>query len=539
MSRIQTLVALNKKKEKKVEKLIKKVFRFIEKNNLKGVKKKVEKGFDINLKDFSNMNATYYAILYNREEIFNYFVSIGADLHALTDCPEWSLLHEAVKQGNINIIKTLLENEINVDSKIFSGMTPLISICDRWDCDELDYEKRISIVKLLLDNSANVNCVQENRYQGGLDLMGDRKRTALLNACDSGFYEIILMLIEKGADMKVKNEQGLSPIHFRKCLENPNILNLLLESGISANETREDGLTPIFEAIFGGEFEAVKILIENGADVNFFDTVKNIRTGEVTRITPLHYAINVAFEKGLDEDIIELLLENGANTKVKINENMDIDRKKRVSRILEKYPHSHISDGKVLSTTKIDNKHKIIKINDCLNKYNEIGKGWDKEYSWSYNLYDDDFAIICIGKILYLLSKINIEKKLKMKHLADEKKHNGFKLSNYLDYYEGNTIDIILFLFENITSFIASAKKDNFIAARPISIHVRLEGIIGWDYHPDDNEYKNVVLKLNYYLGTNATSYIYKLADNKYAITNPMSDVIYNEMKKMEQEMRM
>jgi len=78
------------------------------------------------------------------------------------------------------------------------------------------------------------------------------------------------------------------------------------DKSIDVNTKGSFGNTPIFVAITWGDLEAVKLLINSGAEINF--------TGERGE-TPLHHAIRMGEFK-----IARYLVENGANTEVKDQE---------------------------------------------------------------------------------------------------------------------------------------------------------------------------------------------------------------------------
>lgn len=104
-------------------------------------------------------------------------------------------------------------------------------------------------------------------------------------------------------------EQLLSAIARENIFE----ISSLLSSGDLVNEMDSQGWTPLVRAIEIGNDEIVKLLLENGADVNVILYNKN---------TSLHLAVDSAIDGTIqtggtpgDEptEIIELLVKNGAN----------------------------------------------------------------------------------------------------------------------------------------------------------------------------------------------------------------------------------
>lgn len=91
----------------------------------------------------------------------------------------------------------------------------------------------------------------------------------------------------------------------------PEALTYLIESGFDVNNKNAFHKTPLMYAAQHNAYDAVKILIDNGADVNAGTIIPEDRckyTLKTTNITPLHYAVRYAHR-----DIIDLLLANGAS----------------------------------------------------------------------------------------------------------------------------------------------------------------------------------------------------------------------------------
>ena len=113
------------------------------------------------------------------------------------------------------------------------------------------------------------------------------------------FFDVnkIKRLIEEGADVNVKDNDGRSPLHY---VGSAVAAKLLIEAGadVNAKDNYED--SPLHQAVNKGNADLVKLLIEEGADVN--------AKGFAGR-TPLHIVRHTAIAK--------LLVEAGADVDAK------------------------------------------------------------------------------------------------------------------------------------------------------------------------------------------------------------------------------
>lgn len=91
--------------------------------------------------------------------------------------------------------------------------------------------------------------------------------TALHEASRKGNVEILRYLLQNGADIHSKNNNGFTPLHVAAfCGENMTI-NALIENGADVNMKAKDNITPLHVAAVSGNLDTVELLINNGADL--------------------------------------------------------------------------------------------------------------------------------------------------------------------------------------------------------------------------------------------------------------------------------
>lgn len=143
-----------------------------------------------------------------------------------------------------------------------------------------------------------------------LNRMDAEGRLPLITAVTKGDYKAVSYLLEKGADVDVKNKDGVSALAMALALGNEQIFSLLAAS------SKADWKEPVYlnKAIESGNAAIVAELLKRGADVNAVlefkgrkrpDDVLNYLDPRVT--TPLKKAV----EKN-KADVVRVLAANGA-----------------------------------------------------------------------------------------------------------------------------------------------------------------------------------------------------------------------------------
>lgn len=132
-----------------------------------------------------------------------------------------SLLHQAVKKGDLDRVKKLIEDGHSVNTVDHNSWTPLHEACTSGN---------LSLVEVLISNKANVN------VQGG-----EQRLTVLHEALidENPNENLIKLLLENGADPNSKNQNGQTAFDLAVASKNEKILSIFqsnLSRKTSSNE---------------------------------------------------------------------------------------------------------------------------------------------------------------------------------------------------------------------------------------------------------------------------------------------------------------
>lgn len=195
-----------------------------------------------------------------------------------------SMLHNAVRRGDIRVIDLLIKNGAEINRKENDGNTPLM--------DAIVMLPSESVAKLLIDKGAS------------LDIQNLDGETALSYATEhGGSFEIIKRLVALKANLELKNTSGVTAL-MSACRKNRiDVVKFLILAG--ANIEHVNGVcewSPFRVAIFNNNVAFLKLLLEKKA-------MENVQSAFM-------YAVGQNFTK-----IVDVLIEEGAdvNHKAKTN----------------------------------------------------------------------------------------------------------------------------------------------------------------------------------------------------------------------------
>ncbi len=333
--------------------------------NRDAVRALLKDGADVNTTQADGMTALHWAAQKGDVELAKVLLYASANLKATTRIGGYTPLLIASKNGDAAMIETLTQAGADANVATTNGTTPLMLAAAAG---------KPAAVKALIDHGADVNAKESVKGE-----------TALTFASALGRADVIRVLTAKGADVKVttkavdltdfaKEEQerlaaergfngggqagrgnapggrggapqgpqiagvtrqynytelvaywgGLAPMHLAARQGQLEAVKALMEAGADVNQRGAgDPVTPLLIATMNGHFDLAKYLVDHGADPNL---------AQANGATPLYAALNCqwsdkalypqprAYEQQQTSylDLMKVLLEKGANPNLRL-----------------------------------------------------------------------------------------------------------------------------------------------------------------------------------------------------------------------------
>ncbi|MDA9981638.1 ankyrin repeat domain-containing protein [Gammaproteobacteria bacterium] len=188
----------------------------------------------------------FWAVRRGHRAMAELLINMGANVNA-TDARASTPLHFAAMQGDIGIVRLLLENSAVVYVKTLSGdypgETPLHTTA---------FAGHEEIAELLLAHGADVNATDQYIY------------TPLRRTVDQGHLTLAELLIEHGADITTTDGSGVTLLHVVARKGHIAIAEMLITRGLDINAMDSSGFTPLDYAQ-GGEARMIETFERQGA----------------------------------------------------------------------------------------------------------------------------------------------------------------------------------------------------------------------------------------------------------------------------------
>lgn len=173
----------------------------------------------------------------------------------------YTVLSYAAIDNEVEIVRLLLESGAKPDAGI---NFPLYEVC--WTGEKI--QNRYEVINLLLQYGANIN--KKHRNTTYTPLMATIKK-------QKGYYASYL--VSHGAKVNILNSDGESAlmlaIDYKINKYESSVIRKLIDTGANVNYIAKNGNTALSIACFNGDYDTVKLLLQNGASVSVTKKNKN------------------------------------------------------------------------------------------------------------------------------------------------------------------------------------------------------------------------------------------------------------------------
>jgi ankyrin repeat protein len=382
------------------------------------VERLLENGADVNETDIGEETALLGAVQLGNCSMARLLLKNGADTTATPpyidtgDSGGYGLyetatpLHIAAHQGNLEMVQLLLDNgaDIKAGYRWSKGLTAL-----HWAIKYYHEE----VTKLLVEKEMGI---------AGTAALHWAWRKVLYEAAESGDKEAVLRVLNKGADVNAKDEEGRTALHAAGRYDKVEITQLLLDYRADVNIKDNSGRTPLHQSSSALGHNVAQLLLEYGADIDARDDKKRTILHEAAK--DRHWAlVELLVEKGADIEAkdannktalheacagwpekVQFLLQNGADIAAETNDGWtalhfaaEHGSGEMVDLLLKQdgiNPNPRTKDGRTpLSLAVHRKKGSVVR-----RLLEHGGVDWDSKgengYVWDALNYDDDEAVV-------------------------------------------------------------------------------------------------------------------------------------------------
>lgn len=262
------------------------------KGHLKSVKVLLSHGADAELPAIArnSRRSLHFAAEEGYPHLVRALLESGVSEDPVTKPGKETPLHLAVgKSDRLEVVKTLLEYEVNVNKRRLDGASALHIAVRSGDLDVAEALLRAGadftavdsknqsplhvaakwcaiataaeMVDLLVKRGADVNQLDENQLNN----------TYLLSAIAKNRLDDVKFLLDKGVNPSTANSDGWSTLHVAARNAEAEVLKVLLTWDADVSKVDQNGCSPLFQAAALGSTEKLKLLLEYGCDPNLPD----------------------------------------------------------------------------------------------------------------------------------------------------------------------------------------------------------------------------------------------------------------------------
>lgn len=239
----------------------------------------IKNGADLNKHNASGYTPLHSAALHNRRAIAEALISKGADIESLSNQQYTPLGLIARSTESDEVAEFLIQKGANINARDAAGRTPLnnavLYSSDRIIDLLLDHKAEIGLeprfLRMMLSSAAQRGHLRSFQFiveKGGEDLFQDDSENKILmrRAISGGSLEIVKMLQARNVPLDVSADiEGLTPLH--DAAGNPRALAMigfLIEKGADVQARTNDGRSAYNIAEASGNKEAMSLILKHG-----------------------------------------------------------------------------------------------------------------------------------------------------------------------------------------------------------------------------------------------------------------------------------
>ncbi|KAI1395557.1 ankyrin repeat-containing domain protein [Hypoxylon fuscum] len=190
-----------------------------------------------------NITSLPAAASWGQTEVVKLMLDMSADIDTTLKENGWTALSYASYNGNVPLVRLLLERGANVHSISAEEYTPL----------QLALVKgHVDVVQCILDRGIPIDFAHQ-------------KFGYLLRASKQGFTPMVRLLIDQGASINGPSTLGQTPLILASESGHIEIIKILLDEGADIEHKCNDTLTALQWANSNGHGGCVRLLLEYGA----------------------------------------------------------------------------------------------------------------------------------------------------------------------------------------------------------------------------------------------------------------------------------
>ena len=240
-----------------------------------------------------NFNALQCAAMNEFPEVVQVLIDAGADIDITANFDGCSPLHYACESGSLEGVKMLVRAGVGVRATNNRGQTCLVRAVHAARYGHIE-----ALRYLVCLPEVDVNYRQAGNITALHYAVDEKPRT-----------DVVQVLIDAGADIDAKNNEGRSPLHSACASGELDVVKMLVEAGAGVRDTNGRGETCVVLAARNGHTETVRYLLGlPEVDVNH---VHRRCAGNYT-------ALQCALENN-KPDVVRVLIDAGADIDAKNN----------------------------------------------------------------------------------------------------------------------------------------------------------------------------------------------------------------------------